>query len=72
MATSSIEDFATEPLQPVKSPCIDPCTLDDDDICVACFRSIDEICAWAGAADERRRLILQSAAGRRMGNGGRE
>ena len=72
MATSSTEDFASEALPPVESPCIDLCTLDDDDICVGCFRSIDEICAWTGAADEQRRSILQAATSRRSGNGGRE
>jgi predicted Fe-S protein YdhL (DUF1289 family) len=41
------------------------CTLDDDDICVGCFRSIDEICAWADAGNAQRREILELAAGRR-------
>jgi predicted Fe-S protein YdhL (DUF1289 family) len=41
------------------------CTLDDDDICVGCFRSIDEICAWGSASDVQRREILELAAGRR-------
>lgn len=72
MATSSTEILESEVLQPVESPCIDLCTLDDDDICVGCFRSIDEICAWGGAAEVQRRLILQAAAGRRSGDGGRE
>lgn len=42
------------------------CTLDGDDVCVGCFRSIDEICAWGGAANERRREILRSAEARRQ------
>ena len=52
----------------VASPCIDLCTLDDDDICVGCFRSIDEICAWGGASDDQRRLILQATDERRRRN----
>ncbi len=72
MATSSTEIFESEALQPVESPCIDLCTLDDDDICVGCFRSIDEICAWACATNEQRRSILQAATGHRNGNDGRE
>jgi predicted Fe-S protein YdhL (DUF1289 family) len=71
MATSSTEIFESEPLSPVESPCIDLCTLDDDDICVGCFRSIDEICAWSGASEDQRRSILQAAEDRRSGNGGR-
>ncbi|MCP4769731.1 MAG: DUF1289 domain-containing protein [Gammaproteobacteria bacterium] len=72
MTTSNTEIFESEALQPAESLCIDLCTLDDNDICVGCFRSIDEICAWAGAAEEQRRLILQAATDRRSGNGGRE
>ncbi len=72
MVTSSTEICESEALQTVESPCIDLCTLDDDDICVGCFRSIVEICAWGGAVDEQRRLILQAAAGRRSENGGRD
>jgi hypothetical protein len=49
----------------VASPCIRHCTLDDDDICVGCFRRIDEICAWGGASNEQRRIILELAADRR-------
>jgi len=71
MATSSTEILESEQWQPVESPCIDLCTLDDDDICVGCFRSIDEICAWGGATEEQRRSIVQVAAGRGKGNGGR-
>jgi len=42
----------------VESPCIRMCTLDDDDICVGCFRSMAEICAWGDAENEERRRIL--------------
>jgi len=49
----------------VESPCVRKCTLDNDDICIGCFRSIDEICAWGGAGNEQRREILQKAAARR-------
>ncbi len=71
MATSSTEIFESEQPQPVDSPCIDLCRLDDDDICVGCFRSIDEICAWGGAGNEQRRSILQVAAVRRSECDGR-
>ena len=60
MATSTIDQTPG-----VASPCMRNCTLDDDDICVGCFRSIDEICAWGSASDVQRREILELAAGRR-------
>jgi len=50
----------------VESPCIRKCTLDDDDICVGCFRSLDEICAWGGASNGERREVLELALARRQ------
>jgi predicted Fe-S protein YdhL (DUF1289 family) len=61
MATLTIDQSAA-----VESPCIRKCTLDDDDICVGCFRSIDEICAWGSASDNQRRQILELALARRQ------
>ena len=49
----------------VESPCVRLCTLGDDDICVGCLRSIDEICAWGSADDDERRAILEQVAARR-------
>ncbi len=51
----------------VESPCVRKCTLDDDDVCVGCFRSIDEICAWGGASNTGRLEILELANLRRSG-----
>ena len=47
-----------------QSPCISVCLLDDNDICVGCFRSIDEICAWSAADEGEKRAILERAAAR--------
>jgi predicted Fe-S protein YdhL (DUF1289 family) len=44
-----------------KSPCAGNCCLDDDLICLGCFRSLEEIKEWGIADDDRRRSILQSA-----------
>ncbi len=60
MATS-----ATDQSPRVESPCVRMCTLDDNDICLGCYRSIDEICAWGGASNEERQEILLSATSRR-------
>lgn len=57
---------ATDGNARVESPCVRKCTLDEDDICVGCFRSIDEICAWGGASETRRREILQNTRHRRQ------
>jgi predicted Fe-S protein YdhL (DUF1289 family) len=62
MATSS-----TDPAEQylVESPCIRLCTLDDDDICVGCYRSMAEICAWSSAANDERQQILAATELRR-------
>jgi predicted Fe-S protein YdhL (DUF1289 family) len=61
MATSSID---ADGWAPVESPCIRLCTLDDDDICVGCHRSVAEVCAWGGASDDERRQILAAVSER--------
>ncbi len=60
MAISDI-DTATR----VASPCVRTCTLDDEDICIGCLRSLDEICAWGSASNEQRRAILLEVEARR-------
>ncbi len=51
-------------IAPVESPCTNVCTLDDDDICLGCYRNIDEICAWRAADETERRAILERAVAR--------
>ncbi len=48
-----------------QSPCVRDCCLDDDLVCVGCFRSFEEIREWSIVDDARRRLILQNATRRR-------
>ena len=47
------------------SPCIRNCCLDDDETCLGCFRSLDEIKEWGGACRERRAAILEQSKLRR-------
>ncbi|MEJ0007807.1 MAG: DUF1289 domain-containing protein [Steroidobacteraceae bacterium] len=54
-------DIDSEP----HSPCRRDCCLDDDLICLGCFRSIEEIKEWGVVDTHRRRLILQNARQRR-------
>jgi predicted Fe-S protein YdhL (DUF1289 family) len=58
MATLDID------VDPIPSPCIGICALDDDDICIGCNRSIDEICAWGGASEDEKRAILEQVDAR--------
>jgi predicted Fe-S protein YdhL (DUF1289 family) len=49
----------------LESPCVRNCCLNEQDICLGCFRSIDEICNWAQADQVMRQQILQAAEQRR-------
>lgn len=45
---------------PVPSPCVRNCCLDENDICLGCDRSLEEILAWHAAdADEKRQILLR-------------
>ena len=46
------------------SPCVRRCTLDPDDLCVGCGRTLDEILEWAGAPTDRKFAIRGAAAAR--------
>lgn len=54
--------------QPVKSPCIEVCSLNDQDVCIGCYRTANEIIEWFSAPDERKREILMSVNERRAGS----
>jgi predicted Fe-S protein YdhL (DUF1289 family) len=48
-----------------KSPCISVCALDEDDVCVGCFRKASEITDWFMATPEQKQEVLKRAAQRR-------
>jgi len=50
----------------IESPCIRRCCLDDNDICIGCLRTLDEICHWSQANDHDKQKILAAADERRV------
>lgn len=44
-----------------RSPCISVCVLDDDDVCMGCYRSASEITDWFMATDDQKREVLRRA-----------
>ncbi|MDX1451634.1 MAG: DUF1289 domain-containing protein [Oleiphilaceae bacterium] len=50
----------------IESPCIRQCCLDDQDICMGCYRHVDEICAWQSYDATTRARILAIAEKRRQ------
>lgn len=50
----------------IDSPCIRQCCLNDEDICLGCFRLMDEITNWSYCNDSEKLAILQRAAQRKI------
>ena len=48
------------------SPCISVCLLDEQDICLGCYRSAGEITDWFMASPAEKRAILERARDRRL------
>lgn len=46
------------PEKPVASPCVSICALDDDDICIGCQRTAQEITRWGLMDNAERRAVL--------------
>ncbi len=51
----------------VDSPCGRNCCLDTKDICLGCFRSLQEILDWHEAGTDDRRKIIVNAKQREKG-----
>jgi len=49
----------------VPSPCVSLCRLDEERVCVGCFRHVDDIREWRSADDQRRRDIRVQAEQRK-------
>ncbi len=50
----------------VPSPCIRHCCLNNDDICLGCFRSINEITDWHHASNDERLKIMANTRQRQQ------
>lgn len=47
------------------SPCVRNCCLDEKDICLGCFRHIDEIIGWQSFEQNKREIVIQHCKKRR-------
>ena len=57
-------DPARPPELSIDSPCVRRCTLNDDDICIGCGRTLGEIAAWGGMSATDKLACKQRAAER--------
>lgn len=42
----------------IRSPCIANCKLDEDEVCMGCFRTIDEIISWSSSSNKEKQAII--------------
>jgi len=59
--------MSTTPADPLASPCVRNCCLDDDNICMGCGRALQEIVRWGTASDTDKAAILASSRERLRG-----
>jgi len=45
-------------LNNISSPCVRNCCLNEDDICLGCFRSLGEIIKWGASTEQEKEDIL--------------
>lgn len=48
-----------------ESPCVRNCCLDKDDICIGCFRSMNDIVNWSAKTEIDKQKILRLAQRRK-------
>jgi len=58
LAITSAQRNENKKVNLVASPCIRNCCLDGKDICLGCFRHLDEITGWQGFTDKEKKEVL--------------
>ncbi len=53
----------------VKSPCVNICCLDEQDVCLGCFRTCDEITGWGAMNNDERKNVMKKVAEREQESG---
>ncbi|MDB2705087.1 DUF1289 domain-containing protein [Pseudomonadota bacterium] len=48
----------------IQSPCVRNCCLDNNDICLGCHRSLEEIMQWSQSDDKQKKIILTAVQNR--------
>ncbi len=48
----------------VRSPCVSVCALDENDVCIGCQRTGDEITRWSQMNNDERTEVLKKVAER--------
>ena len=54
------------PQSKIQSPCVDHCCLDENNICMGCFRKLDEITDWHKASELTKSKIIENCGKRKI------
>ena len=52
-------------MQQIASPCVRNCCLDEDDVCLGCFRHVDEIMQWRELTEPQKQAVITLTVERR-------
>lgn len=54
------DPVSANPREPVPSPCVGVCKMDEKNgWCAGCFRTIDELCGWSEASNDKKLAVWQ-------------
>jgi predicted Fe-S protein YdhL (DUF1289 family) len=45
----------------IDSPCLKKCELDENNVCLGCFRTFDDMCCWHNSNDDEKIKMLYLA-----------
>jgi predicted Fe-S protein YdhL (DUF1289 family) len=48
----------------IPSPCISLCALNEEDVCVGCYRTAEEITEWTQLSQEEKKAVIEKAYSR--------
>ena len=52
-------------MEQTASPCVRNCCLGEDNVCLGCFRHVDEIMQWRELTDHQKQAVIVLTAERR-------
>ncbi len=55
----------TDEIKLIESPCIGNCCLNEEDICLGCFRSLEEITSWTIVDHSTREKYMENTRQRK-------
>lgn len=49
----------------INSPCVGLCVCDENDVCIGCKRSLDEISSWTRLSDDEKLICIKNSESRK-------